>query len=302
MRPHLYVCALIYTALAALSGPALAEHPQSFTKAKKVARSVYEGHQTSFYCGCSYAYQGNKAVPDFRSCSYRPRTPITKSGKRNSRVDRIEWEHVVPAHAFGHQLRCWQEGGRKGCRKDPAFRVMESDLHNLTPAVGEVNGDRNNFRYAMLPSVPLQHGDCPVRVDFKGKRFEPPASRRGDIARTYFYFRDRYGLAVSKQQERLFKAWARQDPVDNWEREREKRIRRIQGNGNAHVSGEGRVERATGFEGGTTGAAGGFRCDKSKTKCSQMESCAEAKFYLKECGRKRFDRNKDGVPCESICR
>ena len=43
-----------------------------------------------------------------------------------------------------------------------------------------------------------------------------------------------------------------------------------------------------------------FSC-RSKTKCGQMDSCAEARFYLTECGLRRLDRDNDGVPCESIC-
>lgn len=44
----------------------------------------------------------------------------------------------------------------------------------------------------------------------------------------------------------------------------------------------------------------GFRCG-GKTKCAQMSGCAEARFYLEECGLRRLDRDNDGVPCESIC-
>ena len=33
-----------------------------------------------------------------------------------------------------------------------------------------------------------------------------------------------------------------------------------------------------------------------------MKSCAEAKFYLNQCGVTRLDRDKDGIPCETICR
>lgn len=40
----------------------------------------------------------------------------------------------------------------------------------------------------------------------------------------------------------------------------------------------------------------------SKTKCGQMLNCSEAMFYLKTCGLSRLDRDKDGVPCESICK
>ena len=44
-----------------------------------------------------------------------------------------------------------------------------------------------------------------------------------------------------------------------------------------------------------------FQCG-SKTTCRQMQSCAEARYYLINCGLTRLDRDKDGIPCESICR
>lgn len=43
-----------------------------------------------------------------------------------------------------------------------------------------------------------------------------------------------------------------------------------------------------------------FTCD-GKSKCGQMSSCSEARFYLTECGVSRLDRDHDGIPCESIC-
>jgi cold shock CspA family protein len=39
------------------------------------------------------------------------------------------------------------------------------------------------------------------------------------------------------------------------------------------------------------------RCD-GRTHCSQMTSCAEAKFFLKHCPDVQMDGNNDGVPCE----
>lgn len=35
--------------------------------------------------------------------------------------------------------------------------------------------------------------------------------------------------------------------------------------------------------------------------CKEMNSCAEAQFYLRECGATRLDRDGDGVPCENVC-
>lgn len=39
-----------------------------------------------------------------------------------------------------------------------------------------------------------------------------------------------------------------------------------------------------------------------KTRCSEMDSCSEARFYLNQCGASRIDGDRDGVPCEAICR
>lgn len=200
----------------------------SFSNSKRILTEIYAEQPVSFYCGCDYKKQGKKLVPDLDSCGYDPR-------KNAKRAKRIEWEHVMPAWAFGHQLQCWQEGGRKNCRKNPDFKQMEADMHNLVPAVGEVNGDRSNFRYGMLEGERRAYGACDVEIDFKARKAEPAPALRGDIARTYFYMADTYGVRLSKQQRRLFEAWARQDPVDEWERKRNRLIKERQGNANPYV-------------------------------------------------------------------
>jgi hypothetical protein len=43
-----------------------------------------------------------------------------------------------------------------------------------------------------------------------------------------------------------------------------------------------------------------FSCEKKKN-CGDMASCEEAKYHLQQCGNKRLDNDKDGIPCESIC-
>ena len=40
----------------------------------------------------------------------------------------------------------------------------------------------------------------------------------------------------------------------------------------------------------------------SKTRCNQMKDCDEANFYFSQCGVNSLDRDRDGVPCEAICR
>uniref|UniRef100_UPI0018DFEB02 excalibur calcium-binding domain-containing protein n=1 Tax=Roseomonas rosulenta TaxID=2748667 RepID=UPI0018DFEB02 len=43
-----------------------------------------------------------------------------------------------------------------------------------------------------------------------------------------------------------------------------------------------------------------WRCGE-KTYCTQMSSCAEAMFHFQACGLQRLDRDRDGVPCETLC-
>jgi hypothetical protein len=42
---------------------------------------------------------------------------------------------------------------------------------------------------------------------------------------------------------------------------------------------------------------GKYSCD-GRTNCSQMTSCEEAEFFLRNCPNVEMDGNKDGVPCE----
>ncbi|PJE79333.1 Extracellular deoxyribonuclease [invertebrate metagenome] len=203
--------------------------PTSFSQAKRIAVHLYSTHPETFYCGCTIKTIEKKQIPDLASCGYEVR-------KQPHRAERIEWEHIVPAWAFGHQLQCWQKGGRKNCRKTSTqFKQMESDLYNLVPAVGEVNGDRSNYRFGLLPDTHDMYRQCHFKVDFKARIAEPPEEKRGQIARTYLYMADRYHMTLSPQQNKLFNVWNRQYPASTWEIKRNERIRRIQGWSNPYV-------------------------------------------------------------------
>ncbi len=67
----------------------------------------------------------------------------------------------------------------------------------------------------------------------------------------------------------------------------------------ANCSGSG---SARAKQSGSTQASGrSFECG-AKRYCKHMSSCEEAMFHLTQCGRKSLDRDKDGVPCEKICK
>lgn len=223
-------CALLVVSMA------LNAAPNSFEAAKVLARQhVYQDQasQGDFYCGCSWSWAGRSGGRvDLESCGYQIRAQA-------NRALRIEWEHIVPASLFGQQRLCWQQGGRSHCKQvDPLYNVMEADLHNLAPAVGEANADRSNFRFGVLPDTPYRHGRCPLKVDFHDRVAEPPDAVKGLVARVYFYMHDRYDLRLSRQQEQLMMAWNLQFPPDAWERERDRRVAELMGHGNPFVNGD----------------------------------------------------------------
>jgi deoxyribonuclease I len=116
------------------------------------------------------------------------------------------------------------------------FRYMEGDLHNLEPAIGEVNGLRSNFSMAMIEGEAREFGACDVEI--ADRKIEPRPAIRGDIARIYLYMDSAYpGRGIISEKNRpLFEAWYREDPVDPWECERDRRIAALQGNHNAFVA------------------------------------------------------------------
>jgi len=201
---------IMSTALHAQDGRQSDPAAMTFREAKRFLMSEVHGPgEKDYYCGCDIRAEGRKWTVDWASCGFAPR-------RNAQRGERIEWEHVVPASEFGRQRACWREGGRGNCSQhDPGFSAMEGDPYNLLPVVGEVNGDRGNLRYGMIAEDAGQgYGACGSRVDFKARVFMPRADARGDVARTYLYFRDRYGLKLSRQSEQLYAAWSSADPVD----------------------------------------------------------------------------------------
>ena len=299
--------------------PAAGDLPRtagSFSTAKKwLYDKIYYDHRMTFYCGCRY--DTDRQV-DLTSCGVIPR-------KNADRAKRVEAEHVFPAHQFGNFRECWRApekvcgekmSGRKCCEKsDPVFVAAHNDLHNLFPAVGEVNGDRSNYNWGMIAGERRNYGQCNIEVDSSIRRAEPPEGVMGDIARTMFYMSDTYRFNLSRQDQQLYTAWSRMDPPDAWEVERNRRIKAIQGRGNRFVEDYAAIFGKTAAVSATPAkpptapvsntpaatASGGFSCG-GKRYCREMASCEEAKFYLTQCGVSSLDGNKDGVPCEKLCR
>lgn len=216
----------------------LPKTPYSFTQAKTIVyNTIYKGHEKTFYCGCNF---DKKRAVDLRSCNVKPRL-------NKDRASRIEAEHIIPASWFGMDRQCWNEPlckdkkgeaykGRECCLNiDPFFRVAHNDLYNLTPAVGEVNGDRSNLAYGIVAGEKREYGACDFEIDRDTKLAEPMPSIRGDIARVGFYMEKTYQVTFPPKEKELFIQWDKEDPVDEWERNRNQRIAEIQGRSNPFV-------------------------------------------------------------------
>jgi deoxyribonuclease I len=98
-----------------------------------------------------------------------------------------------------------------------------------------VNGLRANCSMAMIAGEARQFGACDVEI--AERKIEPRPAIRGDIAWRYLYMEASYpGRGILSEKNRpLFEAWNKEDPVDAWECERDRRIARLQGHYNPFV-------------------------------------------------------------------
>lgn len=215
--------------------------PKNFEDSKHYVKKVYQGNEKTFYCGCDYTYRGRTGgVINHKSCGYKIRSNGIPSEAVISRASRLEYEHVVPASWYGRQLQCWQNGGRENCKKTSTdFNIMESDIINLVPSIGQINGDRSNHKFGIITSkIEPQYGSCDFKVDFKNKIAQPKPEIRGEIARIMFYMYDAYGMRMSKQDSQLYIAWHNMYPVSDWEIEKNRRFKQLIKRENEFVSGK----------------------------------------------------------------
>ncbi len=191
----------------------------NFNEAKKyLAKNLDAFNHRTIYCSC---ITDAKKV-NLESCGY-------KIQKNPNRASRLEWEHVVPAEAFGKSFPEWRGlasqcerktrklKGRKCAETNPEFDKMEGDLYNLFPEIGELNGLRSNYSMANLDSSTRNFGNCKVKLAHR--KFEPQDSAKGIVARTYLNFNNRYpnrGI-VSNKNEKLFLDWNKQYPITRLE-------------------------------------------------------------------------------------
>ena len=213
----------------------------SFSKAKKyLEREVYNDDvlpRSTLYCGCTYS---EKKIVNKSSCWFQHNKKHIKRSKK------IEWEHVVPAQAFGKTFDAWSIGdekcitskwkkfkGRKCASKiEREYQFMQSDMYNLFPAIWSINALRSNYSFEIIEWEEREFGGCDMEI--RNKVAEPTENIRGDIARVYFYMDITYPwrLVITDIRRQLLEAWSFKDPVSDEECERYRAIKKVQKNEN----------------------------------------------------------------------
>ncbi|MCK5525454.1 MAG: endonuclease [Thiomargarita sp.] len=195
-----------------------------FRKGKRALYPIYEklgqNFMKTFYCGCDFSLRPKRYKKDL--CGI----VVTKYVKATG----VDAEHIMPISLIGHTLDCWKNGGRKNCgRVDNFFRMAEGDLHNLVPAVPTINRLRSNYPpVASIAGEKRDFGECDVEI--KGKKFEPPLDKRGDIARAYLYMRKTYDALLTTDEVKMFMRWHQDDPATDEEIKIHNAKAKVQGN------------------------------------------------------------------------
>ena len=109
--------------------------------------------------------------------------------------------------------------------------IPRSDLHHLFPSDSKANSRRSNHPFGYVTKPKWQEGGSKT----SGKVFEVRPEQRGNTARAKFYFAVRYNKSIPANEEKVLREWAKQDPVDEFETNRNNKIQNYQHNRNPFV-------------------------------------------------------------------
>lgn len=223
------ICSLLAALLFVHAGHA-AKLTDSQQTAQRLVAEAYAGAGKELLCGCEFT---NGAVEG--------RCPALANNASSAAA--VRFVPVVTAAEYGRKRECWRIHEKQFATKlilgqrdkqqavqsdplfscdvtDPVYRQMSADPHNLIPAVQTMAWKRGHRKAADLAEGSEAMEGCGLQVSATGEGhlFEPPASSKGNIARIYLYFTDRYALQIEPQRRRLFEQWSTEDPVDEFER------------------------------------------------------------------------------------
>ncbi|MDD3080260.1 MAG: endonuclease [Paludibacter sp.] len=204
---------------------------------------ITNGQSVTSYSGLWTAYKttdvnaSGKIWDMYSNCSFTISTD--QCGTYSSECDCYNREHTSPQSWFG------------------SSSPMYSDLFNVYPTDGKVNGMRSNYPYGEVGKATYTsaNGSKLGSSDFSGYSgtvFEPIDEYKGDFARTYFYMATRYAsicqnwtgnatavygsnFGLTTYATNLFLKWSREDPVSDKEIARNNAVYDVQNNRNPFI-------------------------------------------------------------------
>jgi endonuclease I len=171
---------------------------------------------------------------------------VNQCGNYSQEGDCYNREHIVPQN--------WFSTGSD----------MYTDLFNLYPTDGFVNGKRAEYPYGEVGSATWtsQNGSklgSSNLSNYSGTVFEPIDEYKGDLARSYFYIATRYKNEITNWNGQMFSNdnlsewaidmllnWAENDPVSQKEIDRNNAIYQIQTNRNPFIDKPEYIDRIWG--------------------------------------------------------
>ena len=182
----------------------------NYTKAKKIFWSkLYPNGNCTIYCGVRF--NNSKTTIDDR---------------------RLSIEHVYPQSWIARHMGCKNV---KECRKNnKKFNYAVADLHNMYPALRNINSSRGNSLYGIIDGESRKYKDCDYeRV--KGIT-EPREIARGNLARSIMYMSSEYNLPIPDKMTAIIQKWHKDDPPSAHEHRRNKKIMTLQSTSNNYIS------------------------------------------------------------------
>lgn len=248
--------ALGLTVLLVAGGWSLADQDVAW----ELHQGISQNTTASFEVAKQHLFEEVDLDPDgFYRCVYSD-TKVGNEAKANGQHKPREDGGVQVEHTWACKAR-WID---PSYHFDRASSVEGADLHHLFPARQGINGSRGDLPFGDLPDDARE-----LRVDPDGSLaatgagvasgsfrdenaqgvlvFEPRDDHKGNVARAMFYMSVRYWMPLDDDMEADLKQWNILDPVDDAERERNARVKAIQGNRNPFIDDPELVDQITDF-------------------------------------------------------
>ncbi len=143
-------------------------------------------------------------------------------------------EHAFPADWIAKSFGC---ANRDECPL-AEYGFAEADLHNLWPAISNINSSRGKLPLGELPGNSARRFQdiCPDYERSSGKLavVEPRDQSKGDLARSILYMATIYGLSPKGSITQLIQ-WHKDDPPSDHEKSRNDEIEELQGTRNPFI-------------------------------------------------------------------